>query len=57
MEAVKAVVQKVFEKGPHGPYAVATAETLSGSVTFSLEPTVWQEGDWPEAGSVTAFQD
>lgn len=52
MDTVKAVVQKVIAQGPHGPYTVATTETLEGSVTFSLEPTVWQEEDWPEAGNV-----
>lgn len=50
---VRAIVQKVNDKGPHGPYAVAmSSDSLIGSVTFSLEPTVWREDDWPEAGSV-----
>jgi predicted anti-sigma-YlaC factor YlaD len=48
----QAIVQKVIAQGPHGPYAVAASEALEGSVTFSLDPTVWQEEDWPEAGSV-----
>ncbi len=46
----KAVVQKVIEGGPHGPYAVATSEKIDGSVTFSLEPAVWTENDYPQEG-------
>jgi len=52
VDIVKAIVQKVIAQGPKGPYAVATSEALEGSVTISLEPTVWQEKDWPEAGNV-----
>lgn len=52
MEDCRAVVQKVITEGEHGPYAVATCDSLEGSITFSLEPTVWQEADWPEQGSV-----
>lgn len=50
--AVKAIVQKVIPDGNHGPYAVATTEVaeIDGSVTFSLEPTVWQENELPEEG-------
>lgn len=47
---IKAVVQKVVPGGKHGPFAVATSEGLGGSVTFSLEPTIWQEKEWPEEG-------
>jgi hypothetical protein len=50
LESVKAVVQKVIREGKHGPFAVATSDQLKGSVTFSLEPTVWQESDQPEEG-------
>ncbi len=50
MDTIKAVVQKVFREGKHGPFAVATSEQLEGSVTFSLEPTVWEEKEWPEEG-------
>lgn len=50
MDTLKAVVQKVIRDGKHGPFAVATSEQLEGSVTFSLEPTVWREQDWPEEG-------
>lgn len=48
----KAVVQKVVKDGKHGPFAVATIEDFDGSVTFSLEPTVWQEDETPEAGEI-----
>lgn len=52
MDAIKAVVQKVIRDGKHGPFAVATCVRLDGSVTFSLEPTVWKEQEWPENGMV-----
>jgi hypothetical protein len=42
----------VIREGRHGPFAVATSDQLKGSVTFSLEPTVWKEDDWPEQGVV-----
>lgn len=47
---IKVVVQKVVPGGKHGAFAVATSEGLNGSVTFSLEPTVWKEEEWPEEG-------
>ena len=50
MESVKAIVQEVIRDGNHGPFAVAKSGQLEGSVTFSLEPTVWQEQEWPERG-------
>jgi hypothetical protein len=46
----QAVVEKIIPGGKHGPYAVARSDEL-GSVTFSLDKDVWQEGDWPEAGT------
>jgi len=50
---LKAIVQKVIRDGNHGPYAVSTSEDFDqGSITFSLEPTVWKEEDYPESGSV-----
>lgn len=50
MDCLKAVVQAIIPQGKHGPFAVATSEGLDGSVTFSLEPTVWKEAEWPEEG-------
>lgn len=55
METIKAIIQKVIPDGKHGPFAVATADQLDGSVTFSLEPTVWIEADWPEQGMVVVL--
>ena len=52
MDTIKAVVQKVIREGKHGPFAVATSDQLEGSVTFSLEPTVWTENEWPEEGMI-----
>lgn len=56
----RAIVEKVIRSGPHGPYAVARSEQLgreSGSVTFSLDPTVWHEDDWPEPGTHVVLSD
>jgi len=49
-KSYRAMVEKVIKDGPHGPYAVASSEEL-GSITFSLEPPVWQEDDYPEPGT------
>jgi len=43
----RAIVEKVFKTGPHGPYAVARSKEL-GSITFSLKPETWKEEEWPE---------
>ena len=51
-----AVVQKVIREGKHGPFVVATSDQLDGSVTFSLEPTVWEEKDWPEEGMIVLLE-
>lgn len=52
MEAIKAVVQKIVPEGKHGPFFVATSDNVGGSVTCSLEPTVWSGDEWPEEGEV-----
>jgi hypothetical protein len=49
---VIAVVQKIVSKGKHGAFVVAKADKLEGSITFSLESTVWQEQSYPEAGEM-----
>jgi hypothetical protein len=49
-----AVVQKIVPNGKHGPYAKARSEVL-GSVTFSLDSTVWQEVKWPDEGACVIF--
>lgn len=48
----KAVIQKVEQKGKHGPFAIAIIEGFNGSVTFSLEADVWQEEETPESGEI-----
>jgi len=48
-EKYQVVVQKVVPEGRHGPYAVVLIDPL-GSVTFSLDATVWQEEEWPKPG-------
>lgn len=49
---IKAVVQKVVSEGKHGPFAVATSETVEGSITFSLNKSVWHESDLPKEGTM-----
>lgn len=49
-ENYQAVVEKIIRDGSHGPYAVARSPGLKGSITFSLDASVWQEEDWPEPG-------
>lgn len=48
-KSYRAIVEKVIPRGRHGPYAVARSVELE-SVTFSLDPEVWQEEDQPEPG-------
>lgn len=57
LESVRAIVQTVALQGRHGPYAMATSDKLEGSVTFSLEPTVWLERELPEQGTVVYLWD
>ncbi len=51
-----AVVQEVVSDGKHGPYAVVRHLTL-GRITFSLQPPVWTEKDWPEEGNVVVLSE
>lgn len=54
--ATEAIVQSVRD-GPHGKFAIATCEGVEGSITFSLDKSVWQESDEPEPGSVVWLSD
>ena len=45
----RAIVEKIIDKGQHGPYAVAKGKELD-NITFSLKSPVWEEEDWPEPG-------
>jgi hypothetical protein len=49
-DVVIATVQSIVRN--HGPYVVATAPGISGTITFSLgrDAGVWQEEAWPEHG-------
>src|SRR4030067_735372 len=47
---IHAIVQMVVE-GDRGPYAVVTASDFEGSITFSLDPSVWQESIRPGRGT------
>ncbi len=55
-ENYRAVVQKVFEKGEHGPYAKARAKGL-GTITFSLDRKVWKESREPEEGDIVILSE
>lgn len=48
-EGYLGIVQNIILNGRHGAYAVATCKGV-GSITFSLDPPVWQEKDRPEPG-------
>ena len=52
----QAIVQSV-QNGRHGRYAIATSEEVAGSITFSLDPEVWQEQDEPERGMSVVLSD
>lgn len=56
MDIVRAVVQDV-RNGRHGPFVVATASGFKGSITFSLQSSVWQERQQPEQGSIVLLSD
>lgn len=48
----EAVVEKIVPTGKHGPYCVSRCEKLNDTVvTFSLDPPVWTEEEWPEEGT------
>lgn len=49
IEFYKAVVQGVFPKGKHGPYAIASSKEVKGRITFSLTEA-WEEDEFPEPG-------
>ena len=51
-----AVVEKTIRDGKHGPYAVASSDDI-GTITFSLEPPVWEEKDWPEGGTMVVLSE
>ena len=52
--SIKAVVQAIEPNGKHGPYAITTTnnKNIDGSITFLLEPPIWQEEEWPEPGEI-----
>lgn len=52
----QAIVQSV-QNGRHGRYAVATSSEVEGSITFTLDSTVWQEKDEPERGMSVILSD
>lgn len=56
MTGYTGVVEKVILNGRHGPYAIASVDQL-GSVTFSLDKSVWQENDLPGEGFQVELSD
>jgi hypothetical protein len=51
-----AIVQNVFPNGNHGPYALATSDSI-GFITFLLAPPVWSENSNPEPGTYVVLSD
>lgn len=51
------MIQKIVLEGKHGPYAVTSVEGIEGSVTFSLQPSVWHEKNHPELGTRVVLGD
>ena len=52
----RAVVRQIIE-GKHGSYAVATSPQITESITFSLDPGVWQEKEYPQNGYEVILSD
>lgn len=51
-----AIVEKLILDGMHGPYAVARSDEL-GSITFSLDKSVWREKSFPNEGVYVMLSD
>lgn len=49
-------VQKILP-GRHGPYVFARSAEIRGSITFSLNPQVWQESSQPTEGEIVVLSD
>lgn len=56
MDQLEAVVQAVLH-GRHGMYAVSRSSQVIGSITFALDPSVWQGSDYPKSGEVVMLSD
>ncbi len=54
---IRAVVQKVIAAGKHGPYAIALSSEVKGSITFSLNKSVWHETSLPKPGVEVVLSD
>jgi len=50
----KAVVQQTKD-GHRGRFAIAITDDIEGSITFSLEKSVWEEDDEPEPGTLVVL--
>ena len=44
---VRARVGKTDPAGKHGPYAIAVSDQMEGTISFSLDPPVWNESIMP----------
>ncbi len=56
MQDTIAVVQDVLT-GSHGRFVVTTSDSVIGSITFSLDESVWQERSDPEPGEYVILSD
>jgi hypothetical protein len=53
----KATVTEIVREGLRGPYCVAFVDDLEDWVTFSLNPPVWHEKNYPEVNDVVLLSD
>jgi hypothetical protein len=56
MDEFVAIVEKIVLSGKHGPYVLVRSDEL-GSITFSLDKSVWQEKDLPDEGIYVMLSD
>ncbi len=56
-DTIIATVQQVVRGGNHGPYVVTISDHLKGSITFSLDHSVWLEQAEPEPGTMVVLED
>ena len=56
-DTIEATVTTLFPNGPKGPYFVAVAKGIQGSVTCSYGPDAWRESREPKPGDVVILSD
>ena len=54
---MKAIVRSLVKKAKNGPYAIAKAKSVEGSITFALNSSVWAEKLLPEPGAAVCLNE